>query len=389
MFEERYLQGKKMKWYKFQKHFLLPFMCVAFGARAIGGILELIVFRENPEYWIAILDAIFALTSISLIAISTRGMYVREWKGPSCLLAFIVVSFLNTLYDPVILGAYVGEYTQTDASIIGLLCFLAYFVFFLLNFVYYDHRRLYFESWYEPEESLQAEEAGGAETPEEPAAASLPEESAEAISEEPASPAQALPPVSEVPEKKKVRVHIHKASSQAVEDAIAETPEETKEVPKTKNGKVAIIALAALSCALLIATGVSMFFAVRGMRSAGAAENQNAQLQADYATLQEEYESLEDDLESEESEVRKKNAEIRQLNAELETADSDYSTLLEDYAIELSENMFYSYHIGFIINGSRYYHTIDCPIYQSADTYWAHNVEYCESIGYTPCPDCW
>lgn len=382
MFEEQYLQGKKMKWYKFQKYFLLPFMCIAFGARALGGIMELIVFRGNPRYWVAVIDAIFALTSITLIAISTRGMYVREWKGPACFMAFLVVSLLNTLYDPVILGAYVGEYTQTDASIIGLICFLAYFVFFLLNFIYYDRRRYFFESWYAyHEEELQAEAAGGAEEPAEQAADRLPEEPTEAISEEPASPAQALSPISEVPEKKKVRVHIHKASAQNVEAGSKIIPDEECRKPQ-KKGNVVLVVFSTLSCALLIATGVSVFFAVRSARNASAAEEMYALLQADY-------ESLEDDLESEEAAVRSKNAQIRFLTADLETAEEDYDDLFESFAELVEENSFYYSHIGFVVSGEYVYHRYYCPRFQTSDGFYAHNIEYCEYLGYSQCPDCW
>ena len=50
---------------------------------------------------------------------------------------------------------------------------------------------------------------------------------------------------------------------------------------------------------------------------------------------------------------------------------------------------FLRYFIGFIVNGSNYYHSYNCDVFQQADIYWAHNVEYCESIGYSACPDCW
>lgn len=45
--------------------------------------------------------------------------------------------------------------------------------------------------------------------------------------------------------------------------------------------------------------------------------------------------------------------------------------------------------IGYIVSGSRYYHRFYCDIYTDADEYWAHNIEYCAYLGYTPCPDCW
>jgi hypothetical protein len=45
--------------------------------------------------------------------------------------------------------------------------------------------------------------------------------------------------------------------------------------------------------------------------------------------------------------------------------------------------------IGYIVDGSKYYHRFECEVYTSADEYWAHNVEYCEYLGYSRCPICW
>lgn len=45
--------------------------------------------------------------------------------------------------------------------------------------------------------------------------------------------------------------------------------------------------------------------------------------------------------------------------------------------------------IGFIVNGSKYYHRDTCNTYRNADEYWAHNIEYCKYLGYSECPSCW
>lgn len=57
---------------------------------------------------------------------------------------------------------------------------------------------------------------------------------------------------------------------------------------------------------------------------------------------------------------------------------------------ELSENMKRQLLcIGFIVDDSPYYHRYDCSIYTSSDTFWAHNIEYCQYYGYEKCPLCW
>lgn len=58
----------------------------------------------------------------------------------------------------------------------------------------------------------------------------------------------------------------------------------------------------------------------------------------------------------------------------------DYSTFSENPNL---------YFIGFIVDGSPYYHNYWCDTFQNADEYWAHNIEYCAYIGYSPCPYCW
>lgn len=49
---------------------------------------------------------------------------------------------------------------------------------------------------------------------------------------------------------------------------------------------------------------------------------------------------------------------------------------------------FLSSRIGMIVEGSPYYHSYSCEVFQNADAFWAHNVEYCRSLGYTKCPQC-
>lgn len=73
-----------------------------------------------------------------------------------------------------------------------------------------------------------------------------------------------------------------------------------------------------------------------------------------------------------------------------------YSNIKEEY-VSLSEialdwlidARFLRGNFGFIVTGSKYYHNYSCSILPNAPEYWAHNVEYCQYIGYSECPDCW
>lgn len=60
-----------------------------------------------------------------------------------------------------------------------------------------------------------------------------------------------------------------------------------------------------------------------------------------------------------------------------------------EYRSYYDEHVFFNSNIGMIVNGSRYYHKYNCPIFEDADEYWAHNIEYCKYLGYSECPVCY
>lgn len=60
-----------------------------------------------------------------------------------------------------------------------------------------------------------------------------------------------------------------------------------------------------------------------------------------------------------------------------------------EYRSYYDEHVFLNSNIGMIVNGSRYYHKYNCPIFEDADEYWAHNIEYCKYLGYSECPVCY
>ena len=55
----------------------------------------------------------------------------------------------------------------------------------------------------------------------------------------------------------------------------------------------------------------------------------------------------------------------------------------------LDAALFLYNNIGFIVSGSSYYHNYECPVFQAASEYAAHNIEYCRYLGYGACPVCW
>lgn len=68
---------------------------------------------------------------------------------------------------------------------------------------------------------------------------------------------------------------------------------------------------------------------------------------------------------------------------------NDLEARNEDLSGYLHDATFLYNNIGFIVEGSNRYHNYDCPVFQGADEYWAHNIEYCEYLGYSKCGNCW
>lgn len=81
--------------------------------------------------------------------------------------------------------------------------------------------------------------------------------------------------------------------------------------------------------------------------------------------------------------------EKRQLQSEVDALERQNETLAESMTEYFNDAMFLGSKIGFIVNGSECYHNYDCLFLKYSDEYWAHNVEYCEYIGYSKCKICW
>ena len=92
------------------------------------------------------------------------------------------------------------------------------------------------------------------------------------------------------------------------------------------------------------------------------------------------------DMEQTLSEVRNERNDLRQKYTESEEKYDELISGLDPY---MTEAAFLRNNIGFIVEDSPYYHNFWCDIFQDADTFWAHNLEYCTYLGYDMCPYCW
>ena len=96
-----------------------------------------------------------------------------------------------------------------------------------------------------------------------------------------------------------------------------------------------------------------------------------------------------DDLAAENAELRSRVSTLSTEKTQLQEKVNDLEARNEDLSGYLHDATFLYNNIGFIGEGSNRYHNYDCPVFQGADEYWAHNIEYCEYLGYSKCGNCW
>ena len=151
-------------------------------------------------------------------------------------------------------------------------------------------------------------------------------------------------------------------------EEIVETQQPSKKILKNK----AICLLLAVVCAASLAGN-----AVQGY--------QMAKWQSNYQT---EVDNLKKDLKKQRelvSKMKETRSKLRQENKDLKERNED---LTEERFQFSREFYFFATSIGFIVDGSKYYHNYNCPVFKAADTFWAHNFEYCKFLGYPQCPIC-
>lgn len=96
-----------------------------------------------------------------------------------------------------------------------------------------------------------------------------------------------------------------------------------------------------------------------------------------------------DGLAAENAELRSRVSALSTEKTQLQEKVNDLEARNEDLSGYLHDAIFLYNNIGFIVEGSNRYHNYDCPVFQGADEYWAHNIEYCEYLGYSKCGNCW
>ncbi len=95
-------------------------------------------------------------------------------------------------------------------------------------------------------------------------------------------------------------------------------------------------------------------------------------------------------LSSENQSLTSENKKLRESITVLQNENASLQSSQNDSFVTSMQFYYLKNQIRFILDdGTRAYHTYDCPIYQNySGAFWIHNPEYCESLGYYPCPVC-
>lgn len=106
-------------------------------------------------------------------------------------------------------------------------------------------------------------------------------------------------------------------------------------------------------------------------------------------------ETVQSELQKELSEQKKLVGDLKKVRSNLlkEISDMQDNSYMQDGLIDMIAPKAFTLdaHIGFIYDGSNYCHAYDCPQFpfEDCDEFTAHNVEYCEWLGYPKHSKCW
>ena len=312
------------------KFYKLIRVCLPIGAilnffRAIQATVAISTAAEAAKPYF-IIDAIYMWVGIALLLGAAAGLNRMEWSG---------VRFYSALFGwQIVYNAFLAilgaHWDLFDFEYFGRPIMEAVFLSVWLYFcvVYFGKRRLLFSP-------------GAFDAPEEPDVAP----NSEAFSGQAA-------PVSP--------------------DPVPSEPELPAVIPEKKNKRTSP---RTLSIVLAVALALSLIGNVW----------QSISWSNESSEAAEKIRVLNNKLTQKEEAIKEYRTKVGDLNTALARANIQKEGLYD----HLDAALFLYNNIGFIVNGSSYYHNYECPVFQAASEYWAHNIEYCQSIGYGACPVCW
>ena len=327
-----------MKFYKLIARIGLPLGFILNLVRAMQATTAIGTATEAAKPYF-IINAVYMWVGIILVLGAVIGLNKMDWYGVKCYASLFSWSIAFNAFLAIYsasLGLYEFEYFGRS---IFAIVYLSVWLYFCM--IYFGKRRLLFSP-------------GAFETPCVPDEPQNEPEKADPVQPDPTPVLQEAPP--------ETAVELPPAVQESPPADLAEV-----KTPKRKPNVLMIVLCVAL--ALSLAGNVW-----QGVSWASDSEESAEEIRVLNNKIQQKEEAI--------SEYRTK---VGDLNTELARANIQKENLYDhlDAAIFLYNN------IGFIVNGSSYYHNYECPVFQAASEYWAHNIEYCQSIGYSACPVCW
>lgn len=327
-----------MKFYKLIARIGLPLGFILNLFRAMQATAEIGTATEAARPYF-IIDAVYMWVGIILLFGALVGLNKMKWAG----VKYYASLFGWQIVYNVFLATYSASLELFEFEYFGRNIFAAIFLSVWLYFcmIYFGKRRLLFSpgAFETPRVADEAKTEPGKVDPAQT-------DPAPVLQEAPPEPAVELPPTVQEP---------------STADLV-----EVKKPKRKPNIPVIVLCIAlALSLAGNVWQGVSWA--------------------SDSAESAEEIRVLN-------NKIQQKEEAISTYRTRLEETENLYSILsdqherLEDFSFDA---VFLYESIGFIVDGSSYYHKFDCPVYQAASEYTAHNKEYCRYLGYSACPVCW
>lgn len=334
-----------LKWHKFITYIGLPIGVLLSLSKIPEVFSTMKVLIGTGLEWVGAIDIAYTvcMPALSVAAIIGNRPSMRRWFGPCCVMLSYGVSILYSIFA-LVLSLWGGTFIPSGGTYIGQA--IAYAVALLLVHIYYRKRRLLFD----PVPVYAVKESTAPIHPETPVQSEAPVHSDDNSS---------------------CTDLLMRLQGEALGKAEASTQCNPEPAQSKKQQRAAPVWLAAvLSCGCIALAVACIVLGIQG-----------AQIRAERDALAEEKAAMESDF----TILKHQKDELYIETLQLQNQLSRVSEAQLDNGIKAN---FLMNNIGLIVEGSPYYHTYDCEVFQDSSVYLAHNVEYCRYLGYTKCSAC-
>lgn len=368
-----------MRWYKFIKYVTIPLGLIGWGIRVFQSFFNFSIYSGTSLESLFLVDILISVFAMLLIIGAAYGVYKQRWSGIKLLLLEFFVLYINNLITFFIELQYEFiEYSEFLGKFIG--SSIVYLPFIYCNYVYFNKRRDYFigGSYFNRKNVATDAEKIPETTDIKPINSVSSQENAQFGS-------NLIESNNAKTNGEKVRVRVQRITKNK-EPLLSEKNSEQMDELGIKIQKIekrrSITYIISVVCALLLcSTIVLSFICVR-------VSNEKSSISKEYEILKTDFDKLQASYQLTKDQLSKKNTQLLEKYDECHELEQINQRFIDERTKLLGESFFLNNAIGFIADGNGYYHNFNCEIYQNADVFWAHNIEYCEFLGYEPCPEC-